>query len=167
MAVALARNCGFGHEKLVRFFAGLDVPQPMHLRSYYRIAHHIHDAALESQEDCYKHAANVVCEHYRALDNTISTDAVIDIPVNFDGTWHKHGHISHFGVSVIVDLSTGLVLHCNVVSNYCKLCSSKESRTDKWLANQVDVCQKNHDGSAKSMEIESARAIVRRSEEIP
>ena len=165
LAVASARNCGFGHEKLVRFFAGLDVPQPMHLRSYNRIAYHIHDAALKSQEECYKHAANVVREHYRALDNTISMDAVIDIPVSFDGTWHKRGHTSHFGVGVIVDLSTGLVLDCHVVSNYCKLCSSKEPRSDEWLANHVDVCQKNHDGSASSMEIESARVIFRRSEE--
>ena len=37
-AVVSARNSGIGYSQLVKFFGGINVPQPMHLRTYQRLA---------------------------------------------------------------------------------------------------------------------------------
>ena len=37
-AVVSARNSGIGYSQLVKFFGGINVPQPMHLHTYQRLA---------------------------------------------------------------------------------------------------------------------------------
>ena len=85
--------------------------------------------------------------------------------VSYDGTWHKHGHGSHFGVGVAVDVQSGLVLDTQVLSNYCHRCEVGPKPTSpnyiQWRASHG--CQKNFDGSSNVMEAEAAVATFRRS----
>lgn len=54
-------------------------------------------------------------------------DAVINISVSFDGTWHKRGFTSNYGISVCIDVLTGLVIDFEVLSSYCHACALKNS----------------------------------------
>ena len=161
-------NCGFGHAKLVRFFAGLDVPQPLHLKTYQRLADRIHGHALECQLDSFQDAVAAVRSHYMAADPTLTDDSDIPIVVSYDGTWHKRGHTSHHGVGVVVELNTGLVIDTHTMSNICHGCKTRapaktSPNFELWQKKHQPVCQSNYSGSAPAMEVEAAKVMFRRS----
>ena len=168
-AVAAARNCGFGYDKLVRFFAGLDVPQPMHLKTFQRINGQVHDAAELAVEDCFERTAKAIREHYMRLDDSLTNECTIPLVVSYDGTWHKRGHSSHHGIGVIIEVHTGFVLDYHIISTYCQGCANGPRRTSPlyaaWLKKHKDVCQKNYEGSAPSMEVAASEVLFRRSVE--
>ncbi|XP_012943225.1 uncharacterized protein LOC106013056 [Aplysia californica] len=87
--------------------------------------------------------------------------------ISFDGTWHKRGHSSHFGVGVVIDCKTGFVLDYQVLSNYCHGCEVGLKSGDEqyllWKNKHQLKCQQNFQGSAKAMEAEAAVTIFRRS----
>lgn len=41
---------------------------------------------------------------------------------SFDGSWHKRGHNSLYGIGCVIDVLTGLVVDYEVMSKYCHLC---------------------------------------------
>ena len=85
----------------------------------------------------------------------------------YDGTWHKRGHSSHYGVGIGIDLETGFVIDFEVLSNYCHGCATGPSPTDRrypaWKKLHRPTCQRNYNGSANSMEVGSAKIIFARS----
>ena len=166
-AVAAARNCGFGYDKLVRFFAGLDVPQPMHLKTFQRINGEVHDAADLAVEECLARSAKAIREYYVRLDDTLTNDDTIPLVVSYDGTWHKRGHSSHHGIGVIIEVHTGFVLDYHIISTYCQGCANGPKQNDPlyaaWLLKHTASCQKNYEGSAPSMEVAAAEILFRRS----
>jgi hypothetical protein len=98
--------------------------------------------------------------------------SVFDIAVSFDGTWHKRGFTSHYGVGVVIEITTGLVIDYEVLSNYCHACQLaakkyhyNETRIDRWKAKTEHrfVCAKNFEGTSKAMEKEAAYLIWNRS----
>ncbi|GFW39843.1 uncharacterized protein TNCV_2420081 [Trichonephila clavipes] len=46
---------------------------------------------------------------------------IIDITVSYDGTWHKRGHTSLYGIGIVI--MTSLVVDFEVLSKYCHECS--------------------------------------------
>lgn len=44
---------------------------------------------------------------------------VLDITVSFDGSWQKRGYKSLYGIGVVMDLLTGLVMDYEILSKYC------------------------------------------------
>ena len=44
-----------------------------------------------------------------------------NIPVSFDGTWHKRGHTSKHGAGAVICALTGLVLDAHVMTNFCQV----------------------------------------------
>ncbi|KAM7284806.1 hypothetical protein ISCGN_001900 [Ixodes scapularis] len=157
-----SRECGIGYTKLTNFFAGINAPSPMHLRSYQDLGEKVHDASVRA-------ASNVMSKAAEAVRETRESDSgdLMDVCVTYDGTWHKRGHTSHFGVGVAIELETGLVLDYSVQSNYCHGCSlgpaqGSDSHED-WAKNHRAVCQKNFAGSANAMELQAAGEIFRRS----
>ncbi|GFW00554.1 uncharacterized protein TNCV_693931 [Trichonephila clavipes] len=49
---------------------------------------------------------------------------IIDITVSYDGTWHKkRGHTSLYGIGIVIDIMTSLVVDFEVLSKYCHECS--------------------------------------------
>ncbi|KAM7312937.1 hypothetical protein ISCGN_009841 [Ixodes scapularis] len=170
----VSRNCGIGFTKLTNFFTGLNSPPPMHLKTYQKIATKVHDAATRAASNVMKEAARMVRKALGTNPNgeptpdgepTLDDKALQDVSVSYDGTWHKRGHTSHFGVGVAIELETGLVLDYAVVSNYCHGCRigpKEESEGYKeWL--EKHQCQKNFDGSANAMEVQAAEVIFSRS----
>lgn len=73
-------------------------------------------------------------------------------------------------MGVVVDLLTGLVLDYEVLSNFCTPCAQAKARCGEdvdafsnWYRDHESVCEKNHNGSANSMESEAALKIFARS----
>ena len=91
-------------------------------------------------------------------------DDVVDVTVSFDGTWHKRGFTSNYGVGIIIDVATGLVL-----SKYCQACTLNDKKNmtalERWLwrGQHAAVCDANYEGSSKGMEKEAALRMWRRS----
>ncbi|GFU43961.1 uncharacterized protein TNCV_1079601 [Trichonephila clavipes] len=85
---------------------------------------------------------------------------IIDITVSYDGTWHKRGHTSLYGIGIVIDIMTSLVVDFEVLSKYCHECSmaeqylveaSPEFQIRK--SGHPEKCQKNFDGFAGSIEM--------------
>ncbi|GFS26282.1 hypothetical protein ElyMa_005208700 [Elysia marginata] len=104
----------------------------------------------------------------------ISNTTVIENPgqlaapataISYDGTWHKRGHSSHFGVGVAIDCNSGFVLDTQVLSNYCHGCEvGPKPDSPLYIECRANhECQKNFAGSSNAMEAEAAVAIFRRS----
>ena len=81
---------------------------------------------------------------------------VVHITVSFDGTWHKRGVTSNYGVGIVTDVSTGLVLDFEVVlSKYCQACALHNNREiikserEEWRREHASHCDKNYEGSSK------------------
>ena len=166
-AVASARNCGIGFSQLIKLFSGMNVPTPMHLRTYQRIAAKVHQASIIAMQGCFKAAVNKVREYYRQQNPTLTEQSVIPISVSYDGSWHRRGHSSHHGVGTVIELETGLVIDTHIMSNFCIGCDkgpkSGDPSYDAWLSAHKTLCQKNYSGSACAMEVEAAKVIFRRS----
>lgn len=52
----------------------------------------------------------------------INDESIIDVSVSYDGTWHKRGHTSNYGIGVVIELQTGLVIDYAVLSKFCRKC---------------------------------------------
>ena len=94
---------------------------------------------------------------------------VVDITISFDGTWHKRGFTSNYGVGIVIDVSTGLVLDFEVLSKYCQACALHSNREvteaerEEWRREHASHCEKNYEGSSKGMEKEAALRLWGRS----
>ena len=93
------------------------------MKTYQRIANQVHEAGQKATYACFLKAAKAVRKVYMEMDASITADSVIPIAITYDGTWHRRGHSSHFGVGVIIELNTGLVIDAHVMSNYCHGCA--------------------------------------------
>ena len=168
---AASRNCGIGYQKMCKFLGGLNIPQPMHLKTYQAIAQQVHRAAVGAAEKSMQVAAQAVWDMYSRQNPTlqVQADDMVQVVVSYDGTWHKRGHSSHHGLGVVIELSTGLVLDYKVLSNYCHGCAiGPEVSSPKyaaWKEKHVHKCQRNYKGSANSMEVAAAKRIFTSSRE--
>lgn len=53
-------------------------------------------------------------------------NGVVDVGVTTDGSWHKRGHQSNFGIGTVIELDSGLLLDYEVYSKLCNKCIAKE-----------------------------------------
>ena len=139
----------------------------MHLRTYQRVAQYVHDASILALNVCYSKAVQAVRSFYCSMDSNLDPDSTIPIIVSYDGTWHKRGHSSHYGVGVVIELYTGLVIDTHVVSNYCAKCVKRPDPNDpkyeQWCTTHAPACSTNFDGSAVAMEVEASKVLFGRS----
>ena len=132
------------------------------------------DLVKAAYTDTYPLGTEVCDEHDNEPQNSLHFDDDDDwnvddsrpwIDVTFDGTWHKRGFTSVYGVAVVIDILTGYVTDDEVLSKYCQACAVSESKdmTDDqrqvWNAGHDPKCLINHDGSSKAMEREAAKAL--------
>ena len=80
--------------------------------------------ALESilEEECSNSAKKL--RQYLQDDNSgmQDDDAIIDVVVSYDGTWHHRGFKSSQGVGIVISIDTGEILDAEVVSKTCEIC---------------------------------------------
>ena len=120
--------------------------------------------------DVLKDSVIQVKRAYEAMDPDVCTIPV-DITVSYDGSWHKRGHTSMYGVAAVIDVYTGLVIDYVVLSKFCLACTRKKTELgttsqefQHWHESHKQQCAINYTGSSGAMEVEAACRLWRRSE---
>lgn len=97
-------------------------------------------------------------------------DGKLNIDVSFDATWLSRDHKSHTGAGFVVDISFGMVVDYEILSNSYNACTIMKKRRDKANFEQwrktvhAEKCQANISGLSEAMEAEVAVRIWGRSE---
>lgn len=136
--------------------------------TYNRLDKHINQTIVNVSQDCLnKTVEKVKAAHTVPLFADEQTewgtdDGIISIDVSFDGTLHKRGFTSHYGVGIVIDILTDMIYY-EVMSTYCHTCNVNGQKLDN-MSDQEQIewyedHQKNHHGSAKSMEADAAVKI--------
>jgi hypothetical protein len=153
------RTIGKGLSGAKTFCGVMDLPPPITLNAYNSIIKHV------------KEASSIVAKN--SMDAAVKeevemNDSNEDLIISGDGTWKTRGHTSLVGVCTVIGASCGKVLDTEVLSSYCKGCSSWKgarcgSAYEKWHTEHSQICVKYHSGSAAKMEVVGMQRIFHRS----
>ena len=94
--------------------------------------------------------------------NCRGSSQIVDIWVTVDGRWQRRGYTLMNGVVVAVSVDMGKVLDIEVLSRFCKSCSSL-GRILKDDPQEFDTCHVNYTGTAPAIEVEGAKRMFERS----
>lgn len=115
-------------------------------------------------------AHTIIREAHIESDPSLEKDQPIDIAVSYDGTWMRRGHSSLYGIGIVIDIMTGLVVDYEILSKYCSLCSQNEKKMSceqyaVWYEGHKTSgdCESNFDGSSNAMEAAAAEILWKRS----
>ena len=89
---------------------------------------HSQNAVLNSE--VLKKAHVAVRKAHIDSDPTLENNEVLDIAVSYNGTWHKRGHSSLYGLGLVIDILTGLVIDFELLSRYCAMCCQNKKKND-------------------------------------
>jgi hypothetical protein len=103
-------------------FAGFFGMKGLHRKTYAKKENKIIDTLVGVADDILEQSAMFVKEN-----NEVPLDELYNVTVSFDGSWHKRGHTSLYGIAAVIEVNTGLILDYTVLSKYCHLCSLKET----------------------------------------
>lgn len=168
-AVLAMREVGLGSIGLNKIMGILNITGSLHHKSYSNINKLLHSSITDITKQNNLHTAHaIIRKAYAEVNPAVLSDDVIDIGVSFDGSWHKRGHTSHYGVGFAIDNLTGLIVDYEVLSKYCAECELVGSKLEKalqerWEAVHADKCDKNYEGSSGGMEAEIGYILWKRS----
>ena len=151
------------HEKKgQRFLAAMDMPQPV---SSVR-ASIFKERILKATEKVAKESMERAATELKEAEGD-------NVSVSCDGSWHRRGFVSKNGVATCLSVSKKVpakVIDTETLSNYCDSCAKMKAKNlsaekkNVWSENYKELCQKNFDGSAGSMEPVEMGRIFKRSE---
>ena len=161
-----------GRQVLENFCAVMNLPKPLAPPSFSRHLKSVAHTAAKEAEIRMKEAASRIRElilhkYPEACDG--DPDGAIPVAISIDGTWHKRGFSSKYGVVVAILVETGEVIDFEVISKHCFECK-KHSHDDtcsehykKWKESHASKCHINFQGSSGAMEGTGALSIFKRS----
>ena len=128
----------------------------MSSRSFYNHLDTLSKEVNDLENKVLESARNEVREAYLVINPELSNDTVLDVAGSYDGTWQKRGFTSLYGVGIIIDLLTGLVLDFEICSKYCAQCEVAKKRFgndneafSSWHVDHVKKdCNINYAGSS-------------------
>ena len=160
---------GQGHTAQKKF-ASLFGWDGLHTKTFQKKECQIISAIIDNTDDVLRTSVSKVKAAYLSMDPDVSITPLC-ITVSFDGSWHKRGHTSSYGVAAVIDIYAGLVVDYVVLSKYCHACSMKKAELGpdsqlfhEWYESHKD-CAINYTGTSNGMEVEAARRLWSRSEE--
>ena len=162
-------SIGLGHAALQNICIGLNI-NCIPFESFYDELKNLWTEAIELEEKVLTNARNAVREAYAIISPDDSNNSILDIAGSYDGTWLTCN--SSYGIGIIVDALTGLVVDFEICSKYCSQCSiaKKKFENDNAAFNvwhkkhkKNGDCNINFMGSSDSMEVEAAKRIWSRS----
>lgn len=172
IVVAAFQNIGSGLSAIENVSAVLK----MHCFSnntYYKHLSTVVEEAGKLKHDVLSKSREIVHETHTQLNAQSDTD-IVDIMASYDGTYHKRGFTSLYGLGFVFDVITGLIVDYEVMSKYCHQCVCSENffgsdtpDFDIWFQHHKNSgeCGKNYSGSSVSMEVAAADILWRRSVE--
>ena len=163
------RLVGAGHKALSTFAAALDMPPPSNHHSLATLNGRI----LEAVEKLARVSVREAAADLRSsvLGAEVDESSVANVTVSFDGSWSTRGFTARYGFSSVISVENKKVLDWHTGSRDCHRCqhiertvANRESKEYQKLMEKHDaVCQRNHAGSAKSMEPDGAEILWERS----
>lgn len=143
---------------------------PMSNQKFHEYSQYSYSVSKESALVKLELARKNVRKFYKNQDPAITDVSILDLAVSFDGTWHKRGYTSNYGIGCVIELGTGLVIDFVVLSKYCQNCSTTKTQLGEnsaefyfWYQGHINDCQKNYEGSSPSMEVHAAEVLWKRS----
>ena len=89
--------------------------------TYVRYAKYITKCAIEKTKRMLGESREAVRNYFgKEPGEVVSTD------VTFDGSWHRRGHRSNYGIGAVIEAHTGLILDYQALSKFCLKCTKKE-----------------------------------------
>ena len=171
-SVIASNSLAGGRQALADFCATMNLPRPLALSSFSRHSKQLSNVTLQLAERKMKEAADRVRKTVIQKNPNIEKEdkeGAVPVAVSVDGTWHKRGFSSKYGVVVAILVDTGEVIDFDVLSKHCYQCK-KHERDDKssikykkWMETHKASCQINHQGSSGEMEGVGALRIFCRS----
>ncbi|GFV72117.1 uncharacterized protein TNCV_2460501 [Trichonephila clavipes] len=98
---------GKGHAALELFSMAIGI-HAMDKKTFSKCLHKLYEEKCSFKEDILEISRKVVRKHHEDLLGT--ANGVIDITVSYDGTWQKRGHSSLYGIGIVIDILTGLII---------------------------------------------------------
>ena len=162
------QEIGLGHASLQALSNTIGIPI-MHQKTYRKHDARVSSSFIRQADGCLVQSRQAVRHAYLETDPLRDPDETLDIMVSFDGTWQKRGFTSLYGVGVVIDIMTGLIVDYHLLSKYCHACAQNKSVMSDhdfhvWKATHDDCCQ-NHEESSKKMEQVAAEVMWQRSVE--
>ncbi|GFV42595.1 uncharacterized protein TNCV_1316001 [Trichonephila clavipes] len=155
------------NKKLVEAFLEIGKGHAVDKKTFSKCLHNLYEEKCSFKEDILEISRKVVRKHHEDLLGT--ANGVIDITVSYDGTWQKRGHSSLYGIGIVIDILTGLIIDYEILSKYFP-----ESTTAKrdlgensaeysiWYKSHQEECSKNYVGSSNAMEVKAAEILWKR-----
>lgn len=160
---------GKGYAAVEQFSVVMNM-MPMSNKSFHYHSQFIYRTAKKSAILKLCQARQTVREYYKELDPLVTDDSILDLSVSYDGTWHKRGFTSNYGVGCVIEVGTGLVIDFCVLSKFCRNCVLTKAQLGEdsaefyfWYNGHEASCDKNYDGSSPSMETYAAEILWKRS----
>ena len=160
-AVESTNDIGLGYAALEKFCINLNI-RPLSSRTFRDHLNTISDEAKKLENEVLQEARSAVREAYVEEDPSIVNKSVIDTKVTYDGTWHRRGHVSKYGVGIVIDMLTNLVVDFEILSKYCHMCTITAAELDPdspeyniWFETHKssEECNVNYEGASGSMEV--------------
>ena len=85
------------------------------ISSYTKFLHSLVEEAKSLKCEILNMASLAVHAAHEDIDPTVASQSVIDVSVSYDGTWMKRGHTSNYGISIVIDILTGIVLDYHIL----------------------------------------------------
>lgn len=121
---------GYGRLGMSRLLAGMGTKE-MSANTYAKCTEYLYSEMEEYYNELQRVAKTCVEKIYEKEGIEKDSDGVLNIDVSFDGTWLTRGHKSHIGATFVIDISSGLALEFEVLSNFCRPCSINKKKKDK------------------------------------
>lgn len=130
----------------------------------------LHKLSAMTGSEYLAKARKQVRDFFKEQDPSITDTSVIDLAVSYDGSWHKRGFTSNYGVGNVIHIDTGLVIDVCVLSKYCRNCALTKERLGEqslefffWFQVHKAECDINYTGSSPAMEVAAANYLWKRS----
>lgn len=171
-SVILCNSSKGGRQTLADFCATMNLPAPLASASFARHTKSISQVMQQEAEIKMSQAAKrirkLVLEKNPNADKQ-DKDGAIPVTISIDGTWHKRGYSSKYGVVIAILVDTGEVIDFEVLSKHCYQCKQHQGddkdseKYKKWRDTHAATCNINHQGSSGEMEGVGALKIFSRS----
>ncbi|GFW72868.1 uncharacterized protein TNCV_1267111 [Trichonephila clavipes] len=80
------------------------------------------------------------------------------------------GHSSLYGIGIVIDILTGLIIDYEILSKYCPECTTAKRDLGEnsaeysiWYKSHQEECSENYVGSSNAMEVKAAEILWKRS----
>ncbi|GFX85642.1 uncharacterized protein TNCV_2470441 [Trichonephila clavipes] len=158
---------GKGHAALELFSMAIGI-HAMDKKTFSKCLHKLYEEKCNFKEDILEISRKVVRKHHEDLLGT--ANGVIDITVSYDGTWQKRGHSSLYGIGIVINILTGLIIDYEILSKYCPECTTAKRDLGEnsaeysiWYKSHQEECSENYVGSSNAMEVKAAEILWKRS----